>query len=117
MAKIDTAKKKEEFLKYYEQFNCNIRATCKKIGIDRTTFYKWRKRDKKFDMMVKEIEEGVIDFVESALIEKINQKDLGAIIFFLKTKGKHRGWSEKENSVNVNIESKRIDKIQVEFIE
>ena len=39
--------------------------------------------------------EKVLDFAESQLILKIKEGDLTAIIFYLKTQGKQRGYSEK----------------------
>ncbi len=42
-----------------------------------------------------EAKEESLDFVESALMAKIEEGNLRAIIFFLKTKAKSRGYSEK----------------------
>ena len=86
----------------YEKKGCNISSTCNALGIDRTTFYKWRDADSQLDEKLKEIEESIIDLTESKLIEKINDGDLTAIIFMLKTRGKHRGYIERvENNISV----------------
>lgn len=87
----------------YEKKGANISATCKSLGIDRKTFYNRRKANPKLDEALSEIEEGLIDFTESKLIQAINDDNLTAIIFYLKTKGKERGYIERqEQQVTVN---------------
>ena len=49
-----------------------------------------------------DVDESLIDFSESKLLEQINDGNLTAIIFHLKTKGKKRGYVEKsESDMNV----------------
>ncbi len=80
----------------------NISATCVALGIDRNTFYSWRENDERLAQMLDEIDESLIDFSESKLLEQINDGNLTAIIFHLKTKGKKRGYVEAvENNVSI----------------
>ena len=51
---------------------------------------------KEFKVTVDDIVEGVIDHVESKLFENINKNDTTSIIFFLKTRGKKRGYVERQ---------------------
>lgn len=68
---------------------------CEAIGISRSKYYKWMQDDADFAAKVEEIKEAQIDFVESKLISAIDANDTTAIIFYLKTKGKKRGYTEK----------------------
>ena len=102
--KIDreTAEKKALVLKVYEKKAANVSATCIAANIGRRTFYYWRESDPDFDAACKDIEEALVDFAESMLVAKIQDKDLTAIIFYLKTKGKDRGYVERtENNVSM----------------
>ena len=92
-----------DLLVAYEKKGANISATCKSLGIDRQTFYNRRKKSKELDQALKHIEESLVDFAESKLMQAITESNLTAIIFYLKTKGRHRGYVEKtevEASVN-----------------
>lgn len=81
---------------------CNVSATCSALNINRSTFYEWRNKDPKLDLMLSDESESIIDFTESKLIEKIQEGDITAIIFMLKTRGKSRGYVERiENNVSV----------------
>ncbi len=68
---------------------------CRKAGISRSTFYKYREDDPEFAAEVNSINEEAVDFVESELLKNIAKGDTTAQIFFLKTKGRHRGWTER----------------------
>lgn len=85
----------EEIIKVYEKKGCNVSATCTALNIDRSTFYNWRNRSQKLDEKLKEVEDSLVDFTESKLLEKIAEGDMTAIIFHLKTKGKKRGYIER----------------------
>jgi uncharacterized protein len=65
------------------------------VGINRVTHYKWLQDDVEYRSQVEDIENMAIDFAESKLHTQIDKCDTTAIIFFLKTKGKKRGYVEK----------------------
>ena len=69
---------------------------CKEIKINRQTYYNWMEKDEKFATAIEDEQEGLIDFVESKAFNLINEKNPTMIIFFLKTKGKHRGYVETQ---------------------
>lgn len=90
-----TAANKKAFLQKLEKTLGNVTAACKEIGIRRETYYHWKQKDKAFAKQVEECNESAIDFVESALMKQIQDGNATAIIFFLKTKGRDRGYVEK----------------------
>ena len=96
--------RKKDFLIVFENNLGNISETCKKIGISRTTFYEWYKKDKEFKEKIEEIKESLLDFAESILMKKIKEGDNTCLIFFLKTKGKNRGYTERIETENKEVE-------------
>jgi ACT domain-containing protein len=68
---------------------------CKIVKLDRSTFYKYYNEDEKFASDVDNMQDYVLDFAESKLLENIKDKKETSIIFYLKTKGRKRGYIEK----------------------
>ncbi len=108
---MDTKKKK--VLKTLEKYQGIVTNACGSIHLARSTYYEWLKTDPDFKSAVDEIQEVAIDFVEGKLMEKIRGIQCTAvdskgnttvysqppsdtaIIFYLKTKGKKRGYVER----------------------
>jgi hypothetical protein len=65
------------------------------LNVERKTLYIWIEEEDLKDALV-EGRNSRIDFVESKLDQKINDGDTTAIIFFLKTQGKERGYVERQ---------------------
>lgn len=101
--RMTKAKRKQAALLAYEKTMGNISATCKEVGISRETFYRWMREDKKFETKVSEIGEANIDFAETVLLKNIREGKETSLIFYLKTKGRERGYIEKiEQDITVN---------------
>jgi len=73
-----------------------VTTACKQVGIGRTTFYNYYNSDENFRQSVNDISEMALDFAESKLLEQIKAGNVSANIFFLKTKGKKRGYVERQ---------------------
>lgn len=84
----------DKLVKVYEKKAGNMTATATAIGVCRRTLVRWREADPELDAMMNDIDESLIDFSESKLMESIQEGNLTAIIFHLKTKGKGRGYIE-----------------------
>lgn len=118
-----------------------VETACKAAGIPRRTHYNWLKKDEKYAAEVAEIDDVAIDFGESQLyklmrgytlpdtkvflnrdsmqpiivpITKHIGTDASAVIFFLKTRGKLRGYIEKtqvENESKVQVLNVKVESV------
>ena len=88
--------KKESLLKALEQSLGVVTVACKKADVPRSTYYKWLKEDELFAIEVRDIENVALDFAESQLHKQIAADSTAATIFYLKTKGKKRGYVERQ---------------------
>lgn len=65
-----------------------VQVACEKLGIGRATYYRWHKDDEEFALKADEaIQNGkhfINDMAESQLISEIKEKNMTAIIFWLK---------------------------------
>jgi hypothetical protein len=73
-----------------------VTTACRQVDISRETHYRWMRKDKKYKARVDDIEDIALDFAESKLHKQIDKEDTTATIFFLKTKGKRRGYIERQ---------------------
>ena len=99
-----------------------VTMACRSVGVSRVTFYKYVNEDAEFAAAVADIEDIALDFAESQLHKQIKEGNTTATIFFLKTKGKRRGYVETANvqhSGQVKTEQHVIDysKLSAEALE
>ena len=87
---------KKNLLEALEQSLGIVTTACKIVGCARYTFYKYYKDDQDFRASVDELENLTLDFVESKLHKQIENDNTTATIFYLKTKGKKRGYIERK---------------------
>lgn len=72
--------------------------------VSREAHYTWLKEDAEYKEAVRLIGEQAIDFAESHLHKLIKSENPAAVIFFLKTKGKARGYVERQE---IQVEESR----------
>jgi hypothetical protein len=91
-----TEHKKKAIIEALQKSLGVVTTACKIAGIGRTQFYHWLKSDDEFAQEVNDIQNIALDFVESKLFENIKDGKTSEIIFYLKTKGKNRGYIERQ---------------------
>ncbi len=112
--KRTTAQKKADLLKSLEKYKGLVMTACKDAGIPRNTYYYWYNKDKAFKEAADNTVESQIDIVEASLFKQISEGNTTAIIFFLKTKAKHRGYVER---VEQDISSSQPMELNIKIIE
>jgi len=88
--------KKEQMLEALEKSLGIVSTACKMVDVGRTTHYAWLKADEEYKSAVNSIQDSVLDFAESHLYKLVKEGNPAATIFFLKTKGKKRGYIERQ---------------------
>lgn len=87
---------KEDILKILKE-NPIVEIACRKIGVARSSFYRWKQEDKEFAKAVDEaVSQGYLiinDLAESQLVSAIKNTNIRAIIFWLKAH--HKAYATK----------------------
>ncbi len=102
-----------------------IQLACEKSGVGRATYYRWRKEDLKFAVQADEALDISVslmnDMAESQLLSAIKDKNMTAIIFWLKHR--HKEYSTKisltgslETSIKLTPEQKKLFKKAVNLV-
>jgi hypothetical protein len=87
-------RQKERALAALEQSLGVVSQACKTAEISRGIFYKYYNEDPDFKKAVDEVQNITLDFAESSLLKQIKDGNTAATIFYLKTRGKERGYIE-----------------------
>lgn len=92
----ETEIKKAAMLKAMEDALGVVTIACKTVGINRRTHYTWMADDPEYKKAIDDLQEVALDFAESKLHQSIRNGSDTATIFYLKTKGKKRGYIERQ---------------------
>jgi len=79
------------------------------LGCSRNKFYTYLKRYPTVQEVLEDTREKRHEWVESKLMKQINDDVLTAIIFYLKTQGKHLGYVERQ-------EVSQSGKLEIEYV-
>jgi hypothetical protein len=81
-----------------------VTSACKMANLSRAQHYVWMKEDPEYKQAVDELADVAIDFAESKLHKLIEGGDTASTIFYLKTKGKKRGYIERVENMFGEVE-------------
>jgi hypothetical protein len=72
-----------------------VATAIKMADISRAQHYRWMEVDSEYKAQIEAVKDIALDFAESALMKQIQDGNTAAILFFLKTQGKRRGYIER----------------------
>jgi hypothetical protein len=107
---MKTGKRKELFLENLSK-GFNITDACLTAGINRRTYYLWVSKDPSFVKACEDIQESLLDHVESKVLSAINKDNLDMIKWYLDHKGKSRGYGQTEQAITGSIEVSIVKKV------
>lgn len=112
---MDTIKK--AMIESMEATGGNVQLSAKQVKISRQTHYNWMDNDPEYKKQVDDVKEACIDIAEGELRSQIRQGNVTAIIFYLKTQGRGRGYGDvQEINMNANVKNVGVETITPEML-
>lgn len=118
MSKSDKIRQtKLNLIKALEKSMGVITTACKNVGIHRSTFYEYYNKDEEFRDEINDVSNIALDYVESKMFKQIEKGNTQLIKFYLATKGKKRGYIERQeitgaDGMPTNFQIEIIDKTE-----
>ena len=94
--------KKRAMIEALEKSLGVVTDACKSAGVSRSHHYQWLEDDPVYAEQVRGLDNLALDFAESSLYRQIKDDNTTATIFYLKTRGKKRGYNEYENHLHIH---------------
>lgn len=96
--------KKNRFIKTYEKTRGHISESCQVVGIARQTYYNWLDKNDWFANKIMEVELKLNDDIKRVLVDKAkDEKDMTAVIFYLKKRHPEFRDQPQQTNVQVNV--------------
>jgi len=123
LSDVSVQKLQFQFMQNLRISHGNVGEACKMMKLGRDVYLQWLNDDPNFRFDVMVLVEEMGDFVENALLKKIQDGDTQAIMFYSKTKLKHRGYQEdakaattgpSKTKINVMVNIPNQPSIQIE---
>ena len=81
--------------------------------ISKSQYYEWLKVDEEFKSKVQDVGNTALDFAESKLFSQIKDNNHSSTQFYLKNKGRDRGYGDK---LDITTGGDKINKIEIEIV-
>jgi hypothetical protein len=102
-----------ELISALESAKGYVSLAAKTLGVSRQSFYNYMKKYPTVQQRLDDIRDERTDWVEGKLLEQIRNDNLTAIIFYLKTQAKDRGYSERHEITGAGGSSVQIKTIEI----
>ena len=106
----------EQFIRAIPGTGGIISAIARKVNCDWHTAKKYVTEYATVKKVYDAEKEGILDLAEAKLIEAIRDGDMPAIKFYLTTKGKDRGYVERQQVESLNLDMSQLTTEQLERI-
>jgi len=106
-----TEQHKKAMLEALEKSLGVVTTACRSVGIGRTTHYLWMDKDPEYKKAVQDLENVALDYAETKLHSQITKENPTAIIFYLKTKGKKRGYVERQEISHEGLKTFEVEEV------
>lgn len=103
------------------QANPFVGSACKKVGISRATYYRWRKDDLYFNRATDEAldisRSSINDLAESKLVQNIESNHFSSIVFWLKHNNEIYKTSTRLNFDLKNVSDRDMADLMIKYFE
>lgn len=93
--------KTDQVIKQIQDLNGNIAAVARKLGVTRQSVYNHIRQHPTVQEALQQARETMLDNAESVLYREVLDGNMTAVIFFLKTQGRTRGYVERQELAGV----------------
>lgn len=92
----------EKLIELVFKYRGFVTQICNSAQMSRTQFYRRMRDNRDIEIALQDARESIVDYAESKLLELVNAGNCNAIMFLLRTQGKHRGYVEKQEVEQTN---------------
>ena len=86
--------RQRKFLLHFFECGFNIEQACDKMKLSRNRVYHWMRESTEFNLAMNHVKDMLIHSAEAAIAKAIQEGNVQAAIFVLKTIGKKKGYTE-----------------------